>query len=121
MIADKEGKLPEREKFFGINADIKYLAEWMNTFLTRINRWESPKYIIGESYGGTRVMGLAKELQNKQWMYLNGVIMVSPADYKLYNTSQPIYSALNLPYFTAGAWYHKMLPSDIHNKELLDI
>ncbi|HEY5689434.1 MAG TPA: carboxypeptidase [Yeosuana sp.] len=121
MIADKEGKLPEREKFFGINADIKYLAEWMNTFLTRINRWESPKYIIGESYGGTRVMGLANELQNRQWMYLNGVIMVSPADYKLYSTSQPIYSALNLPYFTAAAWYHKMLPSDLQKKDLLDI
>ncbi|MFH6770165.1 carboxypeptidase [Gaetbulibacter aquiaggeris] len=121
MIADKEGKLPEREKFFGINADIKYLAEWMNTFLTRINRWESPKYIIGESYGGTRVMGLANELQNKQWMYLNGVIMVSPADYKLYNTSQPIYSSLNLPYFTAAAWYHNMLPSDLQKKDLLDI
>ena len=77
MIADKEGKYPERETFFGINADIKYLAEWMNTFLTRKNRWESPKYIIGESYGGTRVMGLAEELQNKQWVYLNGVIMVA--------------------------------------------
>ena len=37
--------------------------------------------INGESYGGTRVMGLALELQEKQWMYLNGVIMVSPADY----------------------------------------
>ena len=121
MIADKEGKLPDREKFFGINADIKYLAEWMNSFITRINRWESPKYIIGESYGGTRAMGLANELQNRQWMYLNGVIMVSPADYKLYNTSQPIYSALNLPYFTAAAWYHKMLPPDLQNKDLLDV
>jgi carboxypeptidase C (cathepsin A) len=121
MIEDKEGKLPERDTFFGINADIKYLAEWVNTFITRKNRWESPKYIIGESYGGTRVMGLANELQSKQWMYLNGVIMVSPADYKLYSTDQPIYSALNLPYFTAAAWYHKVLTSDLQNKDLLDI
>ncbi|MCF8273166.1 MAG: carboxypeptidase [Flavobacteriaceae bacterium] len=121
MIADKEGKLPNRDTFFGINADIKYLAEWMNTFLSRVNRWESPKYIIGESYGGTRVMGLANELQNNQWMYLNGVIMVSPADYKLYNTNQPVYSSLNLPYFTAAAWYHKALPSDLQSKDLLDI
>ena len=73
-----------REKFFGINADIKYLATWINTFITRKNRWESPKYIIGESYGGTRVMGLSYELQSSHWMYLNGVIMVSPADYKLF-------------------------------------
>ncbi|WP_166964374.1 S10 family peptidase [Yeosuana marina] len=121
MIADKDGKLPERETFFGINADIKYLAEWMNTFVTRKNRWESPKYIIGESYGGTRVMGLANELQNNQWMYLNGVIMVSPADYKLYNTNQPVYSALNLPYFTATAWHHKALNPDLQNKDLLEI
>ena len=121
MVPNKEGKLPKRETFFGINADIKYLAEWMNTFLSRINRWESPKYIIGESYGGTRVMGLAKELQNQQWMYLNGVIMVSPADYKLYSTDQPVYSALNLPYYTASAWYHKMLPNELQSKDLLDI
>ncbi|RAJ27483.1 serine carboxypeptidase [Gelidibacter algens] len=103
MVEDKEGKLPDRKSFFGINADIKYLAEWMNTFVTRKNRWESPKYLIGESYGGPRVMGLSRELQNSQWMYLNGVILVSPADYKIYATDQPIYSALNLPYFTAAA------------------
>lgn len=121
MIADKEGKLPDRKKFFGINADIQYLAEWINTFVTRKNRWESPKYIIGESYGGTRVMGLANALQNNQWMYLNGVIMVSPADYKLYNTSQPVYSALNLPYFTAAAWYQKALPNELQQKDLLEI
>lgn len=121
MITDQEGKLPSRESFFGINADIKYLAEWINTFVSRKNRWESPKYIIGESYGGTRVMGLANELQSKQWMYLNGVILVSPADYKLYSTSQPVYSSLNLPYFTAAAWYQKALPSTLQEKDLLDI
>ena len=121
LVEDKDGKLPERDTFFGINADIKYLAEWINTFVTRKNRWESPKYIIGESYGGTRVMGLAKELQDNQWMYLNGVILVSPADYKLYNTNQPVYSALNLPYYTAAAWYQKALPNALQQKDLLDI
>ncbi len=121
MVANKEGNLPDKETFFGINADIAYLAEWIHTFVSRKNRWESPKYIIGESYGGTRVMGLANALQSKQWMYLNGVILVSPADYKLYRTSQPIYSALNLPYFTAAAWYHKALPQDLQQKDLLDL
>ena len=121
MVADKEGKMPDDKLFFGINADIKYLAEWVNTFVSRHNRWESPKYIIGESYGGTRVMGLSNELQNSQWMYLNGVILVSPADYNLYSTGQPIYSAINLPYFTAAAWYHKALPSVLQNKDLLEI
>ena len=121
MVADKEGKMPDKKLFFGINADIKYLAKWVNTFVSRHNRWESPKYIIGESYGGTRVMGLSNELQNSQWMYLNGVILVSPADYNLYSTGQPIYSAINLPYFTAAAWYHNALPSVLQNKDLLEI
>ncbi|MGO1521547.1 MAG: S10 family serine carboxypeptidase-like protein, partial [Sphingobacterium sp.] len=48
----------DRSHFFGVNADIKYLAEWINTFVTRYNRWSSPKYLIGESYGTTRVSGL---------------------------------------------------------------
>ncbi len=115
------GKDVDRKKFFGINADIKYLAEWLNTFVTRNNRWRSPKYIIGESYGGTRVMGLALELQNMQWMYLNGVIMVSPADYKVIRTDGPVAAALNLPYFTAAAWYQKALPAELQQKDLLDI
>ena len=121
MVEDKDGKLPDRKAFFGINSDIKYLAEWMNTFVTRNNRWESPKYLIGESYGGPRVMGLSIELQNRQWMYLNGVILVSPADYKVYNTDQPIYSALNLPYFTAAAWHQKALSPALQQKDLLEI
>lgn len=122
MIPGKDGKMPDRKQFFGINEDIKYLAEWVNTFVSRKNRWESPKYIIGESYGGTRVMGLADELQSNQWMYLNGVILVSPADYNAYNTNgQPEYSALDLPYKAAAAWYHKMLPSTLQNKDLTDV
>jgi carboxypeptidase C (cathepsin A) len=121
MIKGKDGKYPDRELFFGINADVSYLAEWITTFVSRNNRWESPKYIIGESYGGTRVMGLSLELQNRQWMYLNGVILVSPADFKLYRTNQPVYTALNLPYYTAAAWYHKVLPNTLQDKDLLEV
>jgi len=107
----ESGKEVDREKFFGINADIKYLAEWLNTFVTRNNRWRSPKYIIGESYGGTRVMGLSLALQNQQWMYLNGVIMVSPADYKVYSTGGAVDKALSLPYYTAAAWLNSLIPA----------
>jgi len=116
-----KGKKLDKSKFFGINADVKYLASWLNTFITRNNRWKSPKYIIGESYGGTRVMWLAAELQNSQWMYLNGVIMVSPADYKVLRTQGSVDYAINLPYFTAAAWYHKMLPNELQQKDLLEI
>ena len=120
-ILEVDGKKADREKFFGINEDIKYLAEWLNTFVSRKQRWESPKYLIGESYGGTRVMGLSAELQERQWMYLNGVIMVSPADYKVIRVGGPVSSALNLPYYTAAAWYHKKLDSDLQQKDLTDI
>ena len=120
-ILEVDGKKADRKKFFGINEDIEYLAEWLNTFVNRKKRWESPKYLIGESYGGTRVMGLSAELQESQWMYLNGVIMVSPADYKVIRVGGPVSSALNLPYYTATAWYHKQLPNDLQSKDLKDI
>ncbi|WP_178988847.1 S10 family peptidase [Winogradskyella schleiferi] len=120
-VADKEGKMPDDKLFFGVNADIKYLASWMNTFTTRKNRWQSPKYIIGESYGGTRVMGLSLELQNNHWLYLNGVILVSPADYKVLRVGGPLSSSLYLPYYTAAAWYHNMLDPALQKKDLLDI
>jgi len=120
-LIENEGKTADRKQFFGINADIKYLAKWLNTFVARNNRWLSPKYLIGESYGGTRVSGLALELQDKQWMYLNGVILVSPADYKSYGVDNAISSALNLPYMTAAAWHHKLLPRELQNKDLLEV
>ncbi len=104
-------------KFFGVKADIKYLAEWINTFVTRNNRWALPKYLIGESYGTTRVSGLALELQNAQWMYLNGVILVSPTELGI-ERSGPVETALRLPYFAATAWEHKMLPAELQQKDL---
>ena len=116
-----DGKMPDRKQFFGINQDIEYLSEWLNTFVSRKQRWESPKYLIGESYGGTRVMGLSAALQERQWMYLNGVIMVSPADYKVYREAGPVSSALNLPYFSAAAWFHEKLPYNLQQKDLTDI
>jgi carboxypeptidase C (cathepsin A) len=106
--------------FYGVNADIKYLAEWLNTFVTRKNRWASPKYLIGESYGTTRVSGLALELQNAQWMYLNGVILVSPTELGI-ERNGPVAEALMLPYYSATAWYHKALGADLQQKDLTDM
>ncbi|MEO2126988.1 MAG: carboxypeptidase [Christiangramia sp.] len=118
-IPDEEGKV-DREKFFGVNADVTYLAEWLNTFVTRKNRWLSPKYLIGESYGTTRVSGLALELQNSQWMYLNGVILVSPTELGI-ERGGPVEIANRLPYFAAAAWYHQLLPSELQNKDLEEL
>ncbi|MCU0398053.1 MAG: carboxypeptidase [Cyclobacteriaceae bacterium] len=116
-ILDKDTK---REEFFGVNADIKYLAEWLTTFVSRKNRWQSPKYLIGESYGTTRVSGLALELQNAQWMYLNGVILVSPTDLGVERGGQ-VEAANRLPYFTAAAWYQKALPADLQKRDLTEL
>ncbi|GAA4797988.1 carboxypeptidase [Olivibacter ginsenosidimutans] len=110
-------KKVDKNVFFGVNADIKYLAAWLNTFVTRMDRWQSPKYLIGESYGTTRVSGLALALQESQWMYLNGVILVSPTDLGL-KREGPVEIALRLPYFAAAAWYHKALASDLQQKDL---
>jgi carboxypeptidase C (cathepsin A) len=104
-------------KFFGVNADVKYLAEWINSFVTRYNRWNSPKYLVGESYGTTRVSGLALELQSAQWMYFNGVVLVSPTTLGI-ERDGPLGVALYLPYYAATAWYHKALPSDLQSKDL---
>lgn len=120
-MVEVEEKMPEREQFFGINADIRYLAEWLNTFVDRHDKWLAPKYLIGESYGGTRVSGLALELQKKQWMYFNGVILVSPADYLSFESDTPLAASLFLPYYMATAWYHKQLPSSLQNRDLEEI
>jgi carboxypeptidase C (cathepsin A) len=107
-------------RFFGVNEDIKYLAQWIATFVSRKNRWASPKFLIGESYGTTRASGLALELQEGQWMYLNGVILVSPTDLGI-ERSDYVQASLRVPYYAATAWYHKMLPSDLQKKDLTDV
>lgn len=121
VLENDKGELPtkakQKELFFGVNADIKYLAEWLNTFVNRAERWRSPKFLIGESYGTTRVSGLAHELQNSQWMYINGVVLVSPTDIGI-KRDGPIKAANRLPYFAATAWYHKTLKTDLQAKDL---
>lgn len=108
------------KKFFGVTQDIEYLASWVNTFVTRQNRWESPKYLIGESYGTPRVSGLSLELQNAHWMYLNGVILVSPTGLGI-ERGTAVGDANFLPYYAAAAWFHKKLPPDLQSKDLTDV
>ena len=108
------------KRFFGVTQDIEYLASWINTFVTRHNRWESPKYLIGESYGTPRVSGLSLELQNSHWMYLNGVILVSPTGLGI-ERGTAVGDANFLPYYAAAAWFHKKLPTDLQSKDLTDI
>ncbi|MEL7833235.1 S10 family peptidase [Fodinibius sp. Rm-B-1B1-1] len=112
----------EKEQFFGVNEDLKYLADWIDNFISRQERWESPKYLIGESYGTPRVSGLAGQLQGRHWMFLNGIVLVSPTGLGLEPEGpSPRSSVLKLPYFTAAAWYHEQLPQDLQSQKLEDI
>lgn len=110
----------KKEQFFGVNEDVAYLARWIGAFVTRQGRWTSPKYLIGESYGTTRVAGLAARLQNSQWMYLNGVIMVSPTELGI-KREGVVEEALYLPYYAATAWYHKVLSPDLLARDLEEV
>ena len=112
----------KKEQFFGVNEDLKYLADWIDTFISRQGRWESPKYLIGESYGTPRVSGLAGQLQSRHWMFLNGVILVSPTGLGMEPEGPaPRSTVLKLPYYTAAAWYHKQLPSDLQSQDLTEL
>jgi len=109
----------DRELFFGVEADITYLADWIDVFVSRHGRWRSPKYLIGESYGTTRVSGLAGALQDRHWMYLNGVILVSPTGLGMVPEGPaPRSPVLKLPYYAAAAHYHGKLAPDLQELAL---
>ncbi len=111
-----------RSDFFGVNADIRYLAAWIDNFVSRHNRWTSPKYLKGESYGTTRVAGLARQLQSSHWMFMNGVILVSPTGMGLEPPAMtPRSEILKLPYYAATAWYHDALDPDLQQRDLYEI
>jgi carboxypeptidase C (cathepsin A) len=110
----------DREQFFGVNEDIEYLAGWIDAFVSRNDRWTSPKYLIGESYGTTRVSGLAGALQGGHWMFLNGVVLVSPTGLGIARDG-PVGDALSLPYYAATAWFHGQLAPELQSRDLLDV
>lgn len=117
-ILDKDAK---PETFFGVNEDVSYLSKWIQTFITRHNRWLSPKFLLGESYGTTRVSGLSKALQSPSiGLFFNGVILVSPTELGI-KREGALSDALSIPYFAATAWYYKKLPADLQEQELTDI
>jgi len=102
------------KKFHGVEEDTKVMAEAIRLYLEKYNRWNSPKYLLGESYGTLRAVTLASYLHNNAFIYLNGVILISSVlsfnmiDFDLGNDLPYL---LFLPSYTATAWYHKKLPS----------
>ena len=104
------------EQFFGKDPDIAAMAEFVRLYTTRNARWRSPKYLCGESYGVFRAAGLAAELQDRQGMFLNGLVLVSGlVDYGtiIPGPSNDLPYSLFLPSFTAVAHAHGRLPADL--------
>lgn len=106
----------KEEAFWGVDQDAEAFARFIARFVSKYNRWNSPKYIFGESYGTTRAAQLANILQSQKNMDLNGVIMLSQI--LTYNSSpdraepaQDIPYELALPTYAATAWYHHRLPN----------
>jgi len=99
----------DAKQFHGLDEDVKAIGEFIRLYLTRQQRWGSPKYLVGESYGATRAAALAKHLQSDLGTYLAGITLVSPAlDFQSlsFDHSNDIPYALYLPTFAATAVYH---------------
>jgi carboxypeptidase C (cathepsin A) len=102
--------------FWGVDVDIESVSRFIRQYITANGRWNSPKYLLGESYGTTRSAGVVDYLQINAGMALNGVILVSMAtdlDWILNNEedrSRHHLFPLFLPSYAAAAWYHKALP-----------
>jgi carboxypeptidase C (cathepsin A) len=109
------------QQFHGQTGDIRAFGEFINGWLSAYNRWASPKYLIGESYGTIRSAGLSAELQQRHGIDLNGIVLISSL--LTYQTLSPapdndIAYAANIETFTADAWYHKKLAADLQNLPL---
>jgi carboxypeptidase C (cathepsin A) len=100
----------DANKFHGYEPDIKSIADFIRLYITQNNRWLSPKFIVGESYGGTRAAGLCDYLQHQAAIYLDGVMVVSGLmnwEYIAFTPTSDISYCLALPSLASTAWYYK--------------
>lgn len=106
-------------RFYEVRQDAWSFAEFIRLYLTSHKRWLSPKFVAGESYGGTRGALLARMLQTDFGVDLNGLLLISPVlDVGTINTqmssrSTDLAFALNVPTYAATAWYHRKLSPDM--------
>ncbi|MBN1939064.1 MAG: peptidase S10 [Candidatus Aminicenantes bacterium] len=106
----------DNAQFHGQEGDIRAFGEFIAEYLKTFNRYPSPKFLIGESYGTIRSAGLSAELQSRHAIELNGIVLVSAL--LTYQTLSPapdndIAYAVQIQTFAATAWYHKKLPVDL--------
>jgi carboxypeptidase C (cathepsin A) len=98
--------------FHGVKEDVASMAEFIRRFLTRTARWNSPRFLVGESYGSTRAAALARELGDEGIM-INGMVLVSAAlmfQSFVFETGNDLPYILYLPAYAATAAYHHVLP-----------
>lgn len=103
-------------QFYGVNQDIESVGHFIRLFTTRFKRWESPKFLAGESYGTTRAAGLAGHLQDRHGMFLNGIVLISAILHfqtARFDRGNDLPYILFLPTYTATAWYHGRLDDDL--------
>jgi len=100
-------------QFHGIIADANWFADFIYQYINRTQRWLSPKFLIGESYGTTRSAELAGVLQERHQMYLNGIALVSSVAFANWGADDR--TEFFLPTYTTTAWYHHMLQPDLQN------
>jgi carboxypeptidase C (cathepsin A) len=103
--------------FYGVDPDAQAFADFISQFLARYGRWNSPKYLFGESYGTTRSAALANILETERSIDFNGVILLSQilafdgsVDRAESNPGVDLPYELALPTYAATAWYHHRLP-----------
>lgn len=107
-------------KFFSLNGDIESVGEFIRMYLVRNQRWSSPVFLVGESYGTTRVSGLINHLFERG-IALNGIMLISAVlnfQTLRFADGNDLPLVLILPSYTATAWYHKKLPQDLQSKPL---
>ena len=106
VVGKGKGKM-----FWGVDQDVKSFGQFIYRYLTKYNRWQSPKFLYGESYGTTRSAALADYLQN-QGIALNGVILQSSVlNYFDWMPGSDNKYVFYLPSYAAIAWYHDKLPN----------
>ena len=117
----------DKEKaFFGLDPDAYAFSEFITQFLSKYGRWNSPKYLFGESYGTPRSAVVVNQLEAERSVDLNGVILLSQilsfdlsADRPTGNPGVDLPYETVLPTYAATAWYHKKLPGNHPSLEAL--
>jgi carboxypeptidase C (cathepsin A) len=114
----------QAKNYHGFEEDISSVGDFVRTFLGRYERWASPKFLAGESYGTTRAAGLSKYLQDRHRIYINGVILISAVlnfGTNNYDIGNDLPRALYIPSYTAAAWYHKKLAPALQARPVAEV